>query len=105
MQVYSAQNQLDAQRVADSLESAGIECRVHGAFLSGAVGELPPDGLLTVWIKEPTHYDRARDIVKMIEREALLPGGRPVSCGHCGEQLESQFSHCWQCGKEISETS
>lgn len=101
MKVYSAENQLDAQRVADSLDGAGIACRIHGGFLSGAVGELPPGDILSVWIEDAVDYDKARSIIKAIEREALLPRGKDVSCRQCGEQLESQFSHCWQCGAAV----
>ena len=92
---------MDAQRVADSLDSAGIDCRVHGTYLSGAIGELPPGDLLSVWIKHDSDYERSRSIIDMIEREALLPGGKLLNCQQCGEQVESQFSHCWQCGVAI----
>ncbi len=102
MKVYSAENQLDAQRVADSLDGAGINCRVHGRYLSGAVGELPPGDILSVWIEDAVDYDQARLIIISIERESLLPRGKDVSCPQCGEQLGSQFSHCWQCGAAVS---
>ena len=101
MKVYSAENQLDAQRVADSLEGAGINCRVHGTYLSGAVGELPPGDIVSVWIEDAADFDKARLIIKSIEREALVPTGRDVNCPQCGEQLGSQFSHCWQCGAAV----
>jgi uncharacterized protein (UPF0212 family) len=100
MKVYSAENQIDAQRVADSLLGANIECRVQGGYLSGAIGELPAD-FLSVWIKNASDYEHARSIVKMIEREALLPHGKPFGCPKCGEQVESQFSHCWNCGSVL----
>ena len=102
MKVYSAENQLDAQRVADSLEGAGIACHVHGGYLSGAIGELPPGDILSVWIADAAHYDRARSIIQSIERETLVPRGKDVNCPQCGEQLGSQFSHCWQCGSLVS---
>lgn len=101
MKVYSAENQLDAQRVADSLEGAGINCRVHGTYLSGAVGELPPGDIVSVWIEDAADFDKARLIIKSIEREALVPTGIDVNCPQCGEQLGSQFSHCWQCGAAV----
>ncbi len=101
--VYSAENQIDAQRIADELLSAGIECRVQGAYLTGAMGELPAD-FLSVWIAKHSDYEQARSIVKMIERETLLPHGKPSSCHQCGEQVESQFSHCWNCGTALEAT-
>ena len=101
MKVYSAENQVDAQRVADTLEGAGIACLVHGGYLSGAVGELPPGDLMSVWIDDEANYEKAREIIKTIERETLLPRGKDINCRQCGEQLESQFSHCWQCGSAL----
>jgi len=100
VKVYSAENQFDAQRIADSLEGAGIDCHVRGGYLSGAIGELPGD-FVTVWVEDSSDYDSARALIKSIEREKLLPLGKDINCPQCGEQLGSQFSHCWQCGSLV----
>jgi len=104
MKIYSAENLVDAQRVADTLEDARIECRVNGTFLSGVIGELPPGDIVSVWIKHPEDKDKARAIINEIEREKLIPRGKDIQCHECGETLESQFTHCWNCGSGVGPT-
>ena len=50
--VYDAANAFDAQLVHDLLRDAGFEPHVFGAGLAGAVGELPPEGLVQVWVDD-----------------------------------------------------
>lgn len=57
--VYDAANALDAQLVHDLLRDAGFAPHVFGAGLAGAVGELPADGLVQVWVDD-VHADEAR---------------------------------------------
>ena len=57
--VYSAENLFDAQLVKDALESAGIPAFITGAALSGAVGELPASGLISVQVPESAYNDAA----------------------------------------------
>lgn len=60
--VYDAANALDAQLVHDLLRDAGFEAHIFGAGLAGAVGELPPDGLVQVWVDD-AGADAARQVV------------------------------------------
>lgn len=57
--VYDAANALDAQLVHDLLSGAGLTPFVFGAGLAGAVGELPADSLVQVWVDD-VHADAAR---------------------------------------------
>ncbi len=57
--VYDAANAFDAQLVHDLLRDAGFEPHVFGAGLAGAVGELPADGLVQVWVDDD-QVDAAR---------------------------------------------
>jgi len=50
--IYHAPNQFNAQLIVDLLQSEGIEARIHGAFLAGAVGELPFGGLIRVMVDD-----------------------------------------------------
>lgn len=50
--IYSADNAIDAHLVRQLLAHAGIVAHVFGADLIGAVGELPAQGLLRVWVDD-----------------------------------------------------
>lgn len=50
--VYRAENIIDAHLVRNVLEAAGIPAHVGGEYLTGAIGELPVMGLVTVMVAE-----------------------------------------------------
>lgn len=50
--VYQAENLFDAQWVKDALEAAGIPAFIAGAALTGAIGELPALGLVSVQVPD-----------------------------------------------------
>lgn len=60
--VYDAANALDAQLVHDLLQGAGMPAHVSGTGLVGAVGELPAEGLVQVWVHEE-HAAAARELI------------------------------------------
>ena len=70
--IYHATNQFNAQLIVDLLQSEGIDARIHGAYLAGAMGELPFGGLIRVMVDDAA-ADRAKVIVA--QWEALpVPG-------------------------------
>lgn len=50
--IYRAENIIDAHLVRHVLEAAGIHAHVGGEYLTGALGELPPLGLVNVMVSE-----------------------------------------------------
>ncbi len=50
--VYTAQSITDAHLIKGLLESEGIYALVCGAYLQGAIGELPVTGMITVRVPE-----------------------------------------------------
>jgi len=101
-QVYLAADPADAHLVKGFLESHGIEAIVRGETLFALRGEVPltADTLPTVWIVDDGAVARARELLDEYHR-SRAPGsdkGRPWRCPKCGEQLEPQFTNCWQCG-------
>ncbi len=64
--VYQAENIIDANLVKNALENAGIPAFVGGQYLTGAVGELPPMGLVNVMVAE-TEWPQAREIAQSID--------------------------------------
>jgi len=53
--VYRAANVVDAQLVVDELRAGGMQARVTGTYLSGAIGELPPTEVIGVWLEQEQH--------------------------------------------------
>jgi len=54
----------------------------------------------SVWIEDERQYDRAQALLVAflngdIARELRAQSWR---CSKCGEQLEGQFTKCWNCG-------
>jgi hypothetical protein len=70
---------------------------VRNLFISGALGELPADSCAPeVWVNNP--HDAARAAL-LIEESRATVRDAPWRCTQCGEALEGQFFHCWQCGQ------
>lgn len=67
--VYDAANAFDAQLVHDLLQGAGVPAHVSGAGLVGAVGELPADGLVQVWVHEDHALPARRLISDWLDAE------------------------------------
>ena len=86
--------------VRDVLESYGIECETRREYLGGAAGELPPiETWPELWIFDESRVEQARQLVQeVIEPPKASTAG--WICPGCREEVESQFSACWNCGTE-----
>jgi hypothetical protein len=51
--VFDALNSLEAHLVKIRLIGEGIDAKVGGDYLQGAMGELPALGFLKVWVEDP----------------------------------------------------
>jgi malonyl CoA-acyl carrier protein transacylase len=67
--IYRADSIIDANLVKAALEDAGVMAFVNGAFLTGAAGELPVNGLVSVMVAD-FDVERAQPIVDEVD-EAL----------------------------------
>ncbi|OED36683.1 hypothetical protein AB833_26400 [Chromatiales bacterium (ex Bugula neritina AB1)] len=96
LRIYDAENIIDAQLALDELKAGGLDCCMKGQHLMGGVGEIPPSGVITLWISAPQHEQRARDIIREYEdgKRSEQPS-RP--CPKCGEIIEGNFGRCWNC--------
>ena len=61
--VYDAQDLFDAHLVRGALEAQGIRAWVNGEFLTGAIGQLPVSGLLSVMVSD-MDWDAAQPVVE-----------------------------------------
>ena len=67
---YEASNAIEAHILQGYLEQEGIAVQVVGAYLQGAIGELPAHGLVRLLVTRMTTTGRASD--------PALGGGAPA---------------------------
>lgn len=95
--VHVARTLADAHIVKDALEGAGFACVVHGEHLVGIQGEVPIDAdtLPSVWVPE----SQAERAIRLVADTQGGPSDESEwTCPECGEEIEGQFTDCWQCG-------
>lgn len=105
LKLYEAANRIEAQQLIDFLSAYHIETVLLGDYLSGAAGELPANVFPAVWVVESRDLPRARELLATFQSQQAGDGrtaGFPWTCAHCGEQVESDFELCWNCGKAKS---
>ena len=80
------------------LESEGIICFIKNEY-PPAAGELPPvSARPELWVMDNQYYEKA---MQLIQANSLpLTPSKPWKCPRCGEQLEGQFTTCWNCGTD-----
>ncbi len=85
------------------LESEGIVCFIKNEY-PPAAGELPPiTAMPELWVMNDDQYERA---IKLIQENSLSRQlSTPWKCSQCGEQLEGQFTICWRCGNDRTDTT
>ena len=66
--IYEAENLLDGHLVKGLLEQRGIPAFVSGQYLTGALGELPVAGIVTVYVADE-HEAAANDVVAELEAD------------------------------------
>jgi len=88
-----------AQMLCERLEQEGVGCIVKNSALGGALGEIPfTECFPELWLLDAEVEPRARLLLK---QWLELPAEEALwRCPRCGENLEPQFSACWQCGQE-----
>jgi hypothetical protein len=83
----------------------GIHSVTRNGDLLSAAGELPPTECWpALWITNDEKLVRARSII----RKTLAPlesVKTPWRCAGCGEELEGQFTECWNCGRSRSRSA
>ncbi|HBA35316.1 MAG TPA: hypothetical protein DCZ12_14400 [Gammaproteobacteria bacterium] len=100
IKVYDAAHLIDAQRICDQLRAGGIRAEIRGGLLTGGLGELGVENLVSVWIYEERHYSRARELIHSLE-EDLRTYPPILFCPECQEPVEGHFSHCWNCNARL----
>lgn len=97
--VYSSESIVQVTHVRNLLAAEGIKSELRNERLGGVIGEIPYlETWPELWVAE-LDFDRAQEL---IEQELHGPGLEepPWKCPSCGEQVEGQFTECWNCGGE-----
>lgn len=97
--VYCAKDPLMIGHLKNVLATFGIRCVTRNLDLATGAGELPPiDCWPELWIVNDEKFARARAILKktLAPLETVKKSWR---CDGCGEDVEGQFSECWNCGR------
>jgi hypothetical protein len=99
-ELYRPRDLPEAHILRGLLESAGIEAYVQGESLVPLRGVLPfADAGPSVWVVVDEDLERARELVEEYRAKAEDPVDHsPWTCSGCGEELEPQFTECWNCG-------
>lgn len=95
--VYSSPQLFWVAYYQDILRSNGIECVIKNEFLSGGVGELPPNECWPMLLVQENDFERAQQIVQQ-ELNSADKQYPKWTCPRCGEGNEGQFGACWNCG-------
>lgn len=101
--IFTAHDATEAHFVRELLESQGLVVTVRGEDLWGASGELPfVDAWPTIWVLDDTREAEARSVVEQYEagKAAPVSGQTTWRCPQCSQELEPQFTTCWNCGTE-----
>ena len=94
--VHTAATLAEATLLVDLLADRGIRARIFNANASSIAGELPIDAALPqIWVEDPAHASRAREVIDEFVRLPAQPARR---CPSCGEDNPGSFDLCWNCG-------
>lgn len=97
--VYSAASAAEANLVQGYLELAGLQAIVQGGELGGIQGLLPTgESSAAVYVPDD-EVERAEELVEeFLSSQPAEAEAAPWKCPSCGEELEPQFTECWNCG-------
>ena len=97
--LHTARHAAEAHLIRGYLESQGVNAMVRGEYLAGGIGELPVD-LCKIWVVDDAQFALADQLL-----HAFLNGTAAKThaherwqCPQCSEELEGQFTACWNCG-------
>jgi hypothetical protein len=98
--VYSSQDVNLVHFALSVLEANKIDCVILREHLTGAVGGLAPlDTWPELWVHDAEELEQARQLIASAMKKSETQQ-TPWICSGCGEEIEPQFTQCWQCETE-----
>ncbi len=95
--IYSAPVLAIVENMKNVLQLYGIRSIITNQFLSAGIGELPPiESWPQLWVAEE-NAERASELIEAIPKD-LNGEEKTWICPKCNEEVEGQFTECWNCG-------
>jgi hypothetical protein len=94
--VYSASNISLVSIFQNILEGHDIRCWIKNEFLSAGIGEIPP---IECWPQLCVDDGDFPDAKRIVEEALSVNDTASWKCDSCAEEIEGQFTECWNCGK------
>ncbi len=95
--IYSPPVLAMVENVKNVLELNGVKSTITNQYLSAGVGELPPiESWPQLWVEEED-VERASEVIQATGKNIDEPEKVWV-CPNCNEEVEEQFTECWNCG-------
>ena len=100
--IHTSKDPLMISHLKNVLATFGINCVMKKMDLISAAGQLPPTECWPeLWVVEDEKSVRAKAILKQT-LAPLASVKKAWVCKHCDENIEGQFSECWNCGCDPS---
>lgn len=81
--VYQAENIVDAHLIKGTLGAYGIVAFVTGEYLTGAMGQLPACGLVSVMVADDIHAEAARIVAELLHERTVDAAIEPIAAPGC----------------------
>ncbi|NJN16789.1 MAG: DUF2007 domain-containing protein [Oscillochloris sp.] len=97
--VYSSPTPAEAHLVQDYLAQAGIQAVIQGSELGGLQGLVPTtETYASVWVADEDMAEAEALVREFLDGQPNDVAETAWQCPNCGEEIEPQFSDCWNCG-------
>ena len=96
--VYTAEHEMEAALMQSLIEHHGIWAIVQGQNLKMIQGSVPvtEHTYPSLWVRS-SDASKARQVIQQ-HKNRPRPLRSQWKCPGCGEGIEEQFTHCWNCG-------
>jgi hypothetical protein len=96
--LYTTQDLAMLSHLKNALIACGIHCEIRGEHLLSGVGQLPPiECWPELWVLDDAQVEEAENLLRKL-LYITGPTSRPWICAGCKEEIQGQFTDCWNCG-------
>lgn len=104
--VFSTRDLLAMTELRGLLDQEGIETTILRENTASLFSGLLPTEVPELWVVRDEDEDRARQLIEAFQGGAQQPPpGQSWICPTCGEQIEGQFTECWNCAAGETEST
>lgn len=100
--LFTSQNITEVELLRSVLEEGGIASMVRNQYTSIARGEIPfTETWPELWVVNDADLVQAQALLAQDEGPDT-DADQDWTCANCGEEIEGQFTSCWNCSQERS---